>query len=166
MLLLFSTINQTFTVLGEVQPATLTDQAYNYPQSPLPSTPGILPRFNVPLPPDASNLVDLTFGSSLPSSTIQSVDQLGNVCYFYDLFGNPSDTRSAPVDGIPNNFRGIYSFYNEFLPNSTVRNPLAVHQVLEDRLRLVARTKMNGSAPGADYEIGYIRLPTQFKPGI
>ncbi len=61
--------------------------------------------------------------------------------------------------------QGIYSFYNEFLPNGT-RNPLAVHQVLEDRLRLVARTAMPDSAPGAEYEIGYIRLPFQFLPGM
>ena len=61
--------------------------------------------------------------------------------------------------------KGVYSFYNEFLPNGT-RNPLAVHQVLSDRLRLVARTAMPGSAPGAQYEIGYIRLPFQFMPGM
>jgi hypothetical protein len=147
-----------------VPPATLKDQTYNWPQASLPSTPGILPRYNVPLQPGATNLVDLTFGTNVSGATITSIGELGNVAYFYDLFGDPFNTRSAPTDGIPANFKGIYSFYNEFLPNGT-RNPLAVHQVLEDRLRLVARTAMNGSAPGAEYEIGYLRLPFLFKPG-
>jgi hypothetical protein len=110
--------------------------------------------------------VDLTFGTNIEGATVQSVNQLGNVAYFFDIFGDPNATRTSPTDGIPSNFLGKYSFYNEFLDDNVTRNPLALHQVLEDRLRLVARTAMNESAPGAKYEIGYIRLPTQFKPGI
>jgi hypothetical protein len=38
--------------------------------------------------------------------------------------------------------------------------------VLSDRLRLVARTKTTGSTSGGEYEIGSIRLPTEFLPGM
>jgi hypothetical protein len=76
-----------------------------------------------------SPCTDLTFGTDIPDATIHSVDELGNVCYFFDLFGDPTNARSSPVDGIPGSFQGIYSFYNEYEADGVTRNPLAVHQV-------------------------------------
>lgn len=85
---------------------------------------------------DAESIVDLTFGTNAPGATIKSVAELGNVAYFFSLFGDPSQVREYPMGGIQGNFEGMYSFYPEFLSDNVTRNPLAVHQVCGDLMCL------------------------------
>jgi hypothetical protein len=93
----------------------------------------------------AENVLDLTFGTNVEGitfvfpysvlftvqkgATITSAAELGNVCWFWSLFGDVSNVRNYPMAGIANNLDGMYSFYPEFEADNKTRNPLALHQV-------------------------------------